>query len=407
MSDEEDLELQALQRQLDDAFQTTRPRAGFEDHLWAELQVRRPWWQRVRAGIAGLVGGIRRIPAAPAGAVAALLVVAIFIGVLAQGGFHLRGGGAATSAGSPFQDEKGAQHVPAVGSGSFGRLPAPAAPGSASSTYPSQSSLALNAPLYTGPATLVWAGHLSLPVSTAPVYRFYEPTAVDADKFAMALGASPTFQASGGQELARYSGDGFTLEVLASTPNSREPQYIVRITDRSRLPAPGPTPASTAASFLAAHRLSPGWPDNVTVDQSGNLVYVNYLRQFAVPGYTFAYLVDQSGTGYGLQVQLESGQPVMVTGPLPLSIESADYRIISVDQAARSAVASSTNGGGFATPPPTVRLTSAQLVYALVWAGDHSFYEPAFLFSGTFTHNGVTYVKRVLVPAVDPSQLSS
>ena len=31
MSDNEDLELQALQRQLDDAFETTRPRAGYED----------------------------------------------------------------------------------------------------------------------------------------------------------------------------------------------------------------------------------------------------------------------------------------------------------------------------------------------------------------------------------------
>ena len=55
-----------------------------------------------------------------------------------------------------------------------------------------------------------------------------------------------------------------------------------------------------------------------------------------------------------------------------------------------------------------LRLTSAELVYALAWAGeDHSFYEPAFLFSGTFTNNGATYVKRVLVPAVDPSQLAS
>ena len=55
-----------------------------------------------------------------------------------------------------------------------------------------------------------------------------------------------------------------------------------------------------------------------------------------------------------------------------------------------------------------MRLTSAELVYALAWAGeDHSFYEPAFLFSGTFTNNGATYVKRVLVPAVDPSQLAS
>jgi hypothetical protein len=47
-----------------------------------------------------------------------------------------------------------------------------------------------------------------------------------------------------------------------------------------------------------------------------------------------------------------------------------------------------------------VTLTSAELVYALAYAGDHSFYEPAFLFSGTFTHNGIIFVKRVLVPAI-------
>jgi hypothetical protein len=43
-------------------------------------------------------------------------------------------------------------------------------------------------------------------------------------------------------------------------------------------------------------------------------------------------------------------------------------------------------------------------VYVLVPAGDHSFYEPAILFSGSYTVNGQTLVKRVLVPAVDPSQ---
>jgi hypothetical protein len=47
-------------------------------------------------------------------------------------------------------------------------------------------------------------------------------------------------------------------------------------------------------------------------------------------------------------------------------------------------------------------LTSVELVYALATAGDQSFYEPVFLFSGTFTQNGVTYVKRVIVPAVGP-----
>ena len=41
-----------------------------------------------------------------------------------------------------------------------------------------------------------------------------------------------------------------------------------------------------------------------------------------------------------------------------------------------------------------------------MWAGDHSFYEPAFLFSGTFADHGTTYTKRVLVPAIDPSFLT-
>ena len=56
---------------------------------------------------------------------------------------------------------------------------------------------------------------------------------------------------------------------------------------------------------------------------------------------------------------------------------------------------------------PTATLTTAELVYTLVVAGDHSFYEPSILFSGTFTVSGTKYVKRVLVPAVDPSQRSS
>jgi hypothetical protein len=81
------------------------------------------------------------------------------------------------------------------------------------------------------------------------------------------------------------------------------------------------------------------------------------------------------------------------------------YPIVSADQAVRAALASSAPSGS-GTAYPTVKLTSAELVYTLVWAGDHSFYEPAFLFSGTFTFNGNQYVKRVLVPAVAPPFLS-
>ena len=41
---EDDLELAALQRQLDDAFETTRPRVGFEDELWTRIESRRRRW---------------------------------------------------------------------------------------------------------------------------------------------------------------------------------------------------------------------------------------------------------------------------------------------------------------------------------------------------------------------------
>ncbi len=64
--------------------------------------------------------------------------------------------------------------------------------------------------------------------------------------------------------------------------------------------------------------------------------------------------------------------------------------------------ASAPSGGSI----PVVRITKAELVYTLVWAGDHSYYEPAYLFSGTFSNHGVPSVKRVLIPAVAPSLLA-
>jgi hypothetical protein len=127
---------------------------------------------------------------------------------------------------------------------------------------------------------------------------------------------------------------------------------------------------------------------------------VLYLRQFAVQGLGQGYLVDGVGERHGLEVDLRGGQPLQVGGPLPVTLDAADYPIISAAQAVKSALASSPAGPASIEPTPTVRLTTVELVYALAVAGDHSFYEPAFLFSGTFTHNGVTYVKRVLVPAV-------
>jgi hypothetical protein len=156
----------------------------------------------------------------------------------------------------------------------------------------------------------------------------------------------------------------------------------------------------TANAFLAAHGLVPMWPYTVATTQVADVVRVFYLRQFDLPGGGHAYLVDPTGERYGIQVDLRNGQPLQAMGPMLLYLDVAVYPIISGDQAVRSALATSANSS--ASNVPTVRLTSVELVYALAIAGDHSFYEPVFLFSGTFTQNGVTYTKRVIVPAVGP-----
>src|SRR5437879_2822159 len=81
----DDLELQALQRKLDDAFETTRPRRGYEDELWLKLQARRPFWTRLRDALAGFAGGIRELPAVPTATVAVVLVLAVGLGAIAVG----------------------------------------------------------------------------------------------------------------------------------------------------------------------------------------------------------------------------------------------------------------------------------------------------------------------------------
>src|ERR1700737_1372516 len=121
MSDNEDLELQALQRQLDDAFETTRPRAGFEDELRSRMQANRPAGTRLRDAWLGLVQGIRAVPAVPAAAVAALLVVVIGAGVLTMSGIGR--GASGTSSPGALHFATGADNS-AVAQGPFGKLPA-------------------------------------------------------------------------------------------------------------------------------------------------------------------------------------------------------------------------------------------------------------------------------------------
>jgi hypothetical protein len=384
MNDNDDLELQALQRQLDDAFQTMRPRLSFEDELWARMLERRPWWQRARGTLAGLVAAVRAAPGVPATAVALVLIAAIGVGIVSLSKFHAGGSsGSATSAQAP----NGARY-----SGADGALNPLPAPKLADNSFPLPAGSQAEPPQYAGPSKVVWAGSLQVGITKAPV--FVDTYLINAgDMFAASLGAVP-------QQAGHYAGDGFMLTI---TGNSFQ-----LTPDPARLPPAKATPAETATAYLGARGIVPASPNMVVVEQSGSTTRVRYLRQFSVPGYGLAYAIDSAGQRTGLEVDLANGQPTLVAGPLPLSMTSmGDYPIVTADQAVAAALAPSQRTAPVIQKVPTIRLTSAELVYAVAGAGNMYYYEPAFLFSGTFSLNGVTYVKRVLVPAVVPSQLSS
>ena len=402
MSEPEDLELEALQRQLDDAFETTRPRVGFEDELWTRMQARRPAGTRLRDAWIGLIQAIREAPAVPIAAVAAVLVVVIGAGALLSSGVgHF--GGAGSSATS---NQEAPQAGGLIAAGAFGRLPSPALAAGPRSPAGAQSAAAPTAPTadYAGPVALTWTGKLVLNMGSAPVFRYQEPSTNTADQFATSLGAILVSRPA--PYLGAYETTDFSVRVRGTVQSpASEPTFIML--PIVSIPGVDTTggPADAALVFLAGHSLAPSWQYTSDAVVDNDVTRVTLYRQFGVTGYGYAYLVDGSGQRYGMEIDLKGNRPTSVTGPLPIAIESAMYPIISADEAVRSALASSPASGG--TSVPIATLTSAELAYSLVVAGDHSFYEPSILFSGTFTVNGTTYVKRVLVPAVDPNYRSS
>jgi hypothetical protein len=203
-----------------------------------------------------------------------------------------------------------------------------------------------------------------------------------------------------------YTTADYTLKIRGTlqVPPSSPAYFIFSNLSMPPVEAAGAGPADIASVFLAEHSLVPQWNYTVAVDDSGDPIKVVYQRQFDVPGNGPTFLVDGSGTRYGLEVDLSNNRPVLASGMLPVSMDIAGYPIVSADQAIRSALGTSQPVPVTSTPAPAVQLTQAELVYVLVPAGDHSFFEPAFLFSGTLKVNGQTLTKRVLVAAVDPSQ---
>lgn len=403
---EEELELQALQRELEDAFATTRPRAGYEDELWLRMQAQRPASNKIRDAFAGFFQGIRAVPAVPAAAMAALLVVAIGVGFLAYSGIGPHPGASSAPAGGRYQ-ESGVQPL----TGTFGRLPTPifnpSAPTSAQATAPGVSDgyHPTQTP-YFGPATLTWAGQLNISISNAPVLRYREPTSSKADEFAAALGAGLDERSAG--YLGSYSTKNYRLLVRGTvqSPPQSPAYFIISTPYMPPVAAAGATAADLATFFLAEHSLVPQWPNTVVVQGTKDDPKVFFIRQFDASGYGPAKLVDSKGDPYGLEVDFTGNKVVQVQGLLPVNLDLANYPIISGDQAIRAALTPSPTQSALSTPGPAVQLTKAELVYVLAPAGDHSFYEPAYLFSGTFQMSGTTYAMRVLVPAVDPSQRS-
>jgi hypothetical protein len=404
--DKEDLELQALQRELDDAFATTRPRRGYEDELWLRMQARRPLWTRVRDAYGSLGALFREAPAIPLGAVAVLLVVVIGASILVNSGLRL-----GTTHNSYSQ---GAQAPDMALGGEFGKLPTPALhPGLvdraplALAAGPEVPPVWSGANLYFGPANLRWTGQLPVePPAEALVYRYSEPGPNVIDPFVASLGPTNK-QAAAPGFLGTYSGQGFTVSVRGTVPElPREPYFV--LTSANGAGATGNDPQTIAMNFLSYYGLIPTWSVvGGGFQQSGQQARVLFTRGFQLTTFQLAEVVDWNGERYGIEVDLVNGQVRTVSGPLPLSLVSTSYRLISNEEALRMALASAPASSQAIQPVPTVNLNTLEEVYVLAVANGQGFYEPAYLFSGTFQYNGQTYTKRVLVPLVDPSLRSS
>src|SRR5437870_7004409 len=374
--------------------ETTRPRPDFEDELWLRMQTSRPAPRRLGDAFGAFFRGVREVPAVPMAAVAAVLVVVVGVGILAYSGLGRGGGGATSSSLSAGADRNYA-------AGNFGRVPTPVFNGTPKGSQAPQA-VADASSEYFGPAQLTWTGKLELTITSAPVFRYHEPSTNTADQFATALGAVLRERPAG--FLGSYSASTYTLKVRGTvqSPQSSPAFFIFSSLSMPPIDAAGAGPSDLADIFLAQHSLSPQWSYAVAVDGSGDPVKVVYQRQFDAPGYGPAFLIDGSARRTGIEVDLSNNRPVLVSGLLPVSLDVASYKVVSAADAIQSAVASSGQGVS-ATPAPTVKLTQAELVYVLVPAGDHSFYEPAFLFAGSFQLEGKSFLKQVLVPAIDPT----
>ena len=335
-----------LERELDAMFASARPRRGFEDQLWGRIRARRPWHDR----LAGLFRPNLR--AAPA--------VAAVLALLVGGGWllvHAPLGGESTTSGSaggaPYSSERAGP--------AFGVLPSVASaarstPGS-KAVSPGTGGAASDAG-----AAIVFSGALPTLPAVLPVYRYDEPATAQLEEAAAALDARSGFK-------------------LAVTPSDAatgvEPRFAV-----SRLAEA----YSSTDAFLASHGLLPNYLYLVQIDASGGGIL--YARQFPTPTGS-APEVGRDGLPTGLRVGLQGDLVIAAAGPLDLPLASADYPARSAPAALAAAGARAVPGAG-----PSA-FGNAQLVYVLVVAGGHGYYEPELLLSG----RGGTLLAPLVAPA--------
>jgi hypothetical protein len=378
-----------LERRLDAAFSQTRPRRGFEDMLWARIEQRsrRP----LRSGLAGL---LNRSPGGAWPALGGLAAVLVFlIAVLPFVIFGHQGGSSASSSSSttsapglaPIPATRAAQAGSAaeVATAVFGLLPTPRLAGMDQST-PQASGVV---PYY-GPATLSVTVSLATLSATLPVFRFVELSTKQATAIATSHHGQP---------------------VTTSSQPFREPR--VQITASKADPGAGAPLADAQAlaaadAFLASRDLALPWSHLPQVVDQGPLALVRYVRQFAVDGRDLATQVDQMGEPAGADLAVRSdGVVLRATVPMQLQLRASAYPARASQQVAQDAVNVPPPTSVGLTPAPQVLLSQASLVYMAITAGGFGYFEPAYLLIGTFTAGATRYEKRVLVPALDASQL--
>jgi hypothetical protein len=316
MSDERD----RLEQQLDEAFASMRPRAGFESELWS------------RFGQAPIpMPVVKREPNRWAWfwAAAAVIVVGLlgfFIVRMPHGGGNVASSGTASHAAAPAT------------STSFGKLPRPSV---------SASPFGDGNPLGNSSATNLQPSRQFAPVAPAGIVaRYREPSQADFDAFAASLGAT----GQGG----RFSGPGYTLLFYPTDAGLGLPAHYV-------LTPTGPAPTGTAPSEAMARAAADAFASRYRLPVTGQVVSVNDGGPLAIVRYS-------SGSGPALAIYVRGdGGVFQATGPVTAVVERAPYRLASIDQMRADAHAGPNDPW--------------QLVTVLAYDGEYGYFEPALAFT--------------------------